>query len=163
MKRLFLLVSLLLIGHVAVGQTSPEPAETDTYTQQQVEAEPIAQQPHAARPIPPQPVPAAAPGQPPRAPTSDRYRYDPGARVDDGEIRTSKESNLERGLKSINKDNINYGGLLAVWRIALVEETIESLYFWGLLFYLRVPISEGGCLMPLIVFLQLWTGQAESG
>ena len=150
MKRLFLLVSLLLIGHVAVGQTSPEPAATDTYTQQQVEAEPIAQQPHAARPIPPQPVPAATPGQPPRAPTSDRYRYDPGARVDDGDIRTSKESNLERGLKSINKDNINYGGLLAVWRIALVEETIESLYFWGLLLFCGALILESAYIAWLV-------------
>jgi hypothetical protein len=49
-------------------------------------------------------------------------------------LKGSKESNLEKGLKRINPNNVNYGGLLATWRIAGVQETIESLYFWIIVF-----------------------------
>jgi len=34
---------------------------------------------------------------------------------------------------AVNPDDINYGGLLAEWRLAAVRETIEQIYFWTIL------------------------------
>ena len=42
---------------------------------------------------------------------------------------------IERALKGINPCNVNYGGLLAEWRIAVVQETIENVYFWALIVF----------------------------
>lgn len=35
-----------------------------------------------------------------------------------------------KALTKINPGDVNYGGLLAQWRIAVVQDTIESIYWW---------------------------------
>ena len=137
MKQALMFVALFLAAHSALGQTTTAPAAADTNTQQQVEYQPVYQQPHDAPPLPPPPPtppPAAAQGRTDRASGSERWRYDPAARRGDGEQRPSNESGIERALKGINPGNVPYGGLLAEWRIAVVQETVENIYFWGLLF-----------------------------
>ena len=136
MKHVLLFVALFFAAHSALGQTNTDPAAADTNTQQQVEYQPVYQQPHDAPPIPPPPPtppPAATQGRTDRASGSERWRYDPAARRGDGEQRPSNESGIERALKGINPCNVPYGGLLAEWRIAVVQETIENVYFWALL------------------------------
>jgi hypothetical protein len=129
----FLLIAVLLAAPVsALAQDSGQPDAGAPGTPQQVAEEP-AQQPHAARPVPPLPPTKNAQGQQSRAGFSERSKYDPGATVGDCDVQTTKESGIEKGLKSINRDNVDYGGLLAVWRIAAVKETIESIYFWIIL------------------------------
>ena len=136
LKHVLLLVALFFAAHSALGQTNTDPAAADTNTQQQVEYQPVYQQPHDAPPIPPPPPtppPAATQGRTDRASGSERWRYDPAARRGDGEQRPSNESGIERALKGINPCNVPYGGLLAEWRIAEVQETIENVYFWALI------------------------------
>jgi hypothetical protein len=67
--------------------------------------------------------------------SSERWRYDPAARRGDGVQKPSNQSVIERALKGINPCNVNYGGLLAEWRIAEVQETIENVYFWALIVF----------------------------
>ena len=67
--------------------------------------------------------------------SSERWRYDPAARRGDGDQKPSNQSVIERALKGINPCNVNYGGLLAEWRIAEVQETIENVYFWALIVF----------------------------
>jgi hypothetical protein len=137
MKQALMFVALFLAAHSVLGQTTTAPAAADPNTQQQVEYQPVYQQPHDAPPLPPPPPtppPAAAQGRTDRASGSERWQYDPAARRGDGEQRPSNESGIERALKGINASNVPYGGLLAEWRIAVVQETIENIYYWGLLF-----------------------------
>jgi hypothetical protein len=136
MKHVLLLVTLFFAAHSALGQTNTDPAAADTNTRQQVEYQPVYQQPHDAPPLPPPPPtppPAAAQGQTGRASGSERWQYDPAARRGDGDQKPSNQSVIERALKGINPCNVNYGGLLAEWRIAVVQETIENVYFWALI------------------------------
>ena len=136
MKQALMFVALFLAAHSALGQSTTAPAAADTNTQQQVEYQPVYQQPHDAPPLPPPPPtppPAAAQGRTDRASGSERWQYDPAARRGDGEQRPSNESGIERALKGINPCNVPYGGLLAEWRIAVVQETIENVYYWALL------------------------------
>jgi len=138
MKHLLLLVALFLAAHSALGQTSTDPAAGDTNTQQQVEYQPVYQQPHDAPPTPPRPPtpPQAANQERTVKPSSsERWRYDPAARRGDGVQKPSNQSVIERALKGINPCNVNYGGLLAEWRIAEVQETIENVYFWALIVF----------------------------
>jgi hypothetical protein len=137
LKHVLLLVALFFAAHSALGQTTTDPAAADPNTQQQVEYQPVYQQPHDAPPLPPPPPtppPAAALGRTDRVSGSERWRYDPAARRGDGEQKPPNESGIERALKGINPCNVPYGGLLAEWRIAVVQETIENIYYWGLLF-----------------------------
>lgn len=137
MKHVLLLVALFFVAYSAQGQSNTDPAAADTNTQQQVEYQPVYQQPHDAPPIPPPPPtppPAATQGRTGKASASERWRYDPAARAGDGDQKPSNESVIERGLKGINPRNVNYGGLLAEWRIAAVKETIENIYYWALIF-----------------------------
>jgi len=137
LKHVLLLVALFFAAHSALGQTNTSPAAADTSTQQQVEYQPVYQQPHddpPTPPLPPTPQPAATQGRTGKASASERWRYDPAARAGDGDQKPSNESVIERGLKGINPCNVNYGGLLAEWRIAAVKETIESIYYWALIF-----------------------------
>ena len=134
MKHVFLLVALFFAAYSAQGQTNTDPPVADTNTQQQVEYQPVYQQPHDAPPTPPSPPPAATQGRTGKASASERWRYDPAARAGDGDQKPSHESVIERGLKGINPCNVNYGGLLAEWRIAAVKETIENIYYWALIF-----------------------------
>ena len=136
MKHVLLLVALFFAAHSAQGQTNTDPAAADTNTQQQVEYQPVYQQPHDAPPIPPPPPtppPAATQGRTAKSSSSERWRYDPAARRGDGDQKPSNQSVFERALKGINPCNVNYGGLLAEWRIAEVQETIENVYFWTLI------------------------------
>jgi hypothetical protein len=138
MKHLLLLVALFFTAHSALGQTNTDAAAADTNTQQQVEYQPVYQQPHDAPPLPPPPPtppPASSQGQTGRASGSERWQYDPAARRGDGKQRPSNQSVIERALKGINPCNVNYGGLLAEWRIAEVQETIENVYFWALIVF----------------------------
>ena len=138
MKHLLLLVALFFAAHSALGQTSTDPAAADTNTQQQVEYQPVYQQPHDAPPTPPPPPtpPQAANQERTVKPSSsERWRYDPAARRGDGVQKPSNQSVIERALKGINPCNVNYGGLLAEWRIAEVQETIENVYFWALIVF----------------------------
>ena len=138
MKQSLLLVVLFFAAHSALGQSTLDPAATDTYTQQQVEPEPVYQQLHD---IPPQlrtsqqPLPtpprAVAHGQTGRASGSEQWQYDPAARWGDGEQKPANESGIERALRGINPCNVPYGGLLAEWRIAVMRETIENIYYWS--------------------------------
>jgi len=136
LKHVLLLVALFFAAHSAQGQTNTDPAAIDTSTQQQVDYQPVYQQPHDAPPIPAPPLtppPAATQGRTGKSSASERWRYDPAARVGDGDQKPSNESVIERGLKGINPCNVNYGGLLAEWRIAAVKETIEHIYYWALI------------------------------
>jgi hypothetical protein len=138
MKHVLLLVALFFAAHSALGQTNTDPAAADTNTQQQVEYQPVYQQPHDAPPIPPPPPtpPQAANQERTAKPSSsERWRYDPAARRGDGVQKPSNQSVIERALKGINPCNVNYGGLLAEWRIAEVQETIENVYFWALIVF----------------------------
>jgi hypothetical protein len=138
MKHVLLLVALFFAAHSALGQTNTDPAAADTNTQQQVEYRPVYQQPHDAPPIPPPPPtpPQAADQERTVKPSSsERWRYDPAARRGHGDQKPSNESGIERALKGINPCNVNYGGLLAEWRIAEVQETIENVYFWALIVF----------------------------
>ena len=138
MKHVLLLVALFFAAHSALGQTNTDPAAADTNTQQQVEYQPVYQQPHDAPPIPPPPPtpPQAANQERTVKPSSsERWRYDPAARRGDGIQKPSNQSVIERALKGINPCNVNYGGLLAEWRIAEVQETIENVYFWALIVF----------------------------
>ena len=138
MKHVLLLVALFFAAHSALGQTNTDPAAADTNTQQQVEYQPVYQQPHDAPPIPPPPPtpPQAANQERTVKPSSsERWRYDPAARRGDGDQKPSNQSVIERALKGINPCNVNYGGLLAEWRIAEVQETIENVYFWALIVF----------------------------
>jgi hypothetical protein len=38
-----------------------------------------------------------------------------------------------KALNKINPGGLNYGGLLAQWRIAVVQDTIESIYWWTII------------------------------
>ena len=137
MKHVLLLVALFFAAYSAQGQTNTDPAAAATNTQQQVEYQPVYQQPHDAPPIPPPPPtppPAATQGRTGKAFASERWRYDPAARAGDGDQNPSNESVIERGLKGLNPCNVNYGGLLAEWRIAAMKETIENIYYWALIF-----------------------------
>jgi len=137
LKYVLLLVALFFAAHSAQGQTNTDPAAIDTSTQQQVDYQPVYQQPHDAPPIPPPPPtppPAATQGRTGKASASERWRYDPAARAGNGDQKLSNESIIERGLKRINPCNVNYGGMLAEWRIAAVKETIENIYYWALIF-----------------------------
>jgi len=71
----------------------------------------------------------------------ERWRYDPVAKPGDPD---------NRGLKKINPNDINYGGVLAVWRAAMVQETIESLYWWMIL----VQLVTQTISLAYIVWLQ---------
>ena len=136
MKQALLFVALFFAAHSALGQPNTDQAAADTNTQQQVDYQPSYQQPHDAPPIPPQPPAppsAAAEGRTVKASSSERWRYDPAARAGDVDQRSSNPSVIERALKGINPCNVNYGGLLAEWRIAEVQETIENVYFWALI------------------------------
>jgi len=138
MKHLLLLVALFFAAHSALGQTSTDPAAADTNTQQQVEYQPVYQQPHDAPPTPPPPPtpPQAANQERTVKPSSsERWRYDPAARRGDGIQKPSNQSVIERALKGINPCNVNYGGLLAEWRLAEVQETVENVYFWALIVF----------------------------
>jgi hypothetical protein len=138
MKHVLLLVALFFAAHSALGQTNTDPAVADTNTQQQVEYQPVYQQPHDAPPTPPPPPtpPQAANQERTVKPSSsERWRYDPAARRGDGVQKPSNQSVIERALKGINPCNVNYGGLLAEWRIAEVQETIENVYFWALIVF----------------------------
>jgi hypothetical protein len=138
MKHVLLLVALFFAAHSALGQTNTDAAAADTNTQQQVEYQPVYHQPHDAPPLPPPPPtppPASSQGQTGRASGSERWQYDPAARRGDGKQRPSNQSVIERALKGINPCNVNYGGLLAEWRIAEVQETIENVYFWALIVF----------------------------
>ena len=138
MKHVLLFVALFFAAHSALGQTNTDPAAADTNTQQQVEYQPVYQQPHDAPPIPPPPPtpPQAANQERTVKPSSsERWRYDPAARRGDGDQKPSNQSVIERALKGINPCNVNYGGLLAEWRIAEVQETIENVYFWALIVF----------------------------
>ena len=138
MKHVLLLVALFFAAHSALGQTNTDPAAADTNTQQQVEYQPVYQQPHDAPPIPPPPP------TPPQAANQERTgNLLPRSGGDtillpEGETGIQKPSNqsvIERALKGINPCNVNYGGLLAEWRIAEVQETIENVYFWALIVF----------------------------
>jgi len=138
MKHVLLLVALFFAAHSALCQTNTDPAAADTNTQQQVEYQPVYQQPHDAPPIPPPPPtpPQAANQERTVKPSSsERWRYDPAARRGGGDQKPSNQSVIERALKGINPCNVNYGGLLAEWRIAEVQETIENVYFWALIVF----------------------------
>jgi hypothetical protein len=113
-----LLATLLYVG-TCVCQTNDRRFAADL----QVVVEPELQ-PRAQRPIPPQLPEVSTPGYPGNAPASDHHRYDPLAKVGDP----------EKGLKKINPNNVDDGGILATRRIAGVQETIESLYFWLIIF-----------------------------
>ena len=137
MKQALLFVALFFAAHSVLGQTNTAPAAADTDTQQQVDPQPVYQQPHDAPPIPPAiPTPPAAVTQARtgKASVSEHWQYDPAARAGGGNQNPSNESVIERGLKGINPCNVNYGGLLAAWRLAAVKETIENINFWALLF-----------------------------
>jgi hypothetical protein len=136
LKHVLLFVALFFAAHSALGQSDTDPAAADTNSQQQVDYQPVYQQPHDAPPIPPQPPtppPTATQGRTEKASGSERWRYDPAARAGDAGHKPSDESVIERALKGVNPCNVNYGGLLAEWRIAEVQETIENVYFWALI------------------------------
>jgi hypothetical protein len=61
-----------------------------------------------------------------------RSSYDPAAR----NCTPEPESGIAKAVTRINPDDVNYGGLLAEWRIAAVEETIESVYWSSILLLL---------------------------
>lgn len=71
----------------------------------------------------------------------ERWRYDPAAKPGDPD---------NRGLKKINPNDINYGGVLAVWRVAMVQETIENIYWWMVL----VLLVSQTISLAYIVWLQ---------
>jgi hypothetical protein len=71
----------------------------------------------------------------------ERWRYDPAAKPGDLD---------NRGLKKINPNDINYGGVLAVWRVAMVQETIENIYWWMVL----VLLVSQTISLAYIVWLQ---------
>ena len=73
--------------------------------------------------------------QRPRKP--ERWRYDPAAKPG------QDDNCAPQGLQKINPDDVNYGGLLATWRIAGVQETLENLYFWTIVLLL------GGLILSL--------------
>jgi len=136
LKHALLFVALFFAAHSALGQTNTDPSAADTNSQQQVDYQPVYQQPHDAPPIPPPPPTppsTATQGRTGRASTSERWRYDPAAKAGDADHKPSNESVIERALKGVNPCNVNYGGLLAEWRIAEVQETIENVYFWALI------------------------------
>ena len=137
MKKVLLLAALFVATHCAAAQTNSAPMAADTNTPEQVENQPVYQQLHNVPPSPPPsptPPPATAQEGAGKASTSERWKYDPAARRGDGEQRLSNESGIERALKGINPCNVPYGGLLAEWRIAVVKETIENIYYWALIF-----------------------------
>jgi hypothetical protein len=71
----------------------------------------------------------------------ERWRYDPAAKPGDPD---------NKGLKKINPNDINYGGVLAVWRVAMVQETIENIYWWMVL----VLLVSQTISLAYIVWLQ---------
>jgi hypothetical protein len=74
-------------------------------------------------------VPEQSPNGPPQRVRKqpERWRYDPAAKPGQDENCTPQ------GLKKLNPDDVNYGGLLATWRIALIQQTIEGVYFWTIM------------------------------
>ena len=142
MKQVLLLVALFFAAPSAMGQTAPEPLVADTNAQQQAESEPVYQQLHD---IPPQlkmPQSPPAQGGEGKSTASGWWRYAPAAKRGDGEQRPSHESGIERALKGINPCNVPYGGLLAEWRIAAVQQTIENIYYWALIFLCVIVMIE---------------------
>jgi hypothetical protein len=55
----------------------------------------------------------------------ERWRYDPAA------PKTSDTPCELKGLEKINPDDINYGSLLSIWHLGIVQETIRSLTWWA--------------------------------
>jgi hypothetical protein len=45
----------------------------------------------------------------------------------------SSKSAIEKGASAINPNDVDYGGLLAEWRLAAVQETLENAYYWIIL------------------------------
>jgi hypothetical protein len=138
MKHVLLFVALFFAAHPALGQANTDPAP-DTNSQVQYEYQPAVQQPHD---LPPQerypvrraPVPTGDQAQAPKAPGYGPWNYDPAVKPGEGKRRLTNESVIERAAKGINPCNVPYGGLLAEWRLAAVQETIENVYYWGILF-----------------------------
>lgn len=108
MKRSVLVLVLLFacLPALVAQQSSPNNAQSDGQSAGQASSSDAGQ-----------------PGQGRRQP--ERWRYDPGAKKGGGDGNCSPQ-----GLKKINPDDVNYGGLLANWRIAVVENTVYSIQFW---------------------------------
>ena len=129
MKQIILFVALFFAAHSALGQTNTGPA-ADPNSQPQYYYPPAVQQLHD---LPPQdryprlrtPVATGDQVRTPKPSGSGPWNYDPAIKPGDGKRRLTNESFIERAAKGINPCNVPYGGLLAEWRIAAVQETIE--------------------------------------
>ena len=58
----------------------------------------------------------------------ERWRYDPAAPRPG--TPGAANAGCSAGLQKINPDDINYGGLLSLWHLAMVQETFENWLWW---------------------------------
>jgi hypothetical protein len=134
MRTILLFIALFLAPHTALGQTDEGLVPGDPTSHQQVDSESDYQQ-----------------MQPPAQAGAGKF---PAARADDAKKRPFQESPIERALKGVNPRNVPYGGLLAEWRLAAVQETIENFYYWALLTLIVIVILESSGLIWLLRLLE---------
>jgi hypothetical protein len=157
------LLALVLFGFVPViysQQVPPANAGQQVATQEQQSDDPNQEAPTA-------PTTGAIPQQLPQAPMPNRgpYRRDwshghevwPGTvqqpGTDESAICGDRSTNfrdrnvgLDGAAKSINPHDVNYGGLLALWRLQLVHDTILKAEYWGV-------VVEGIAITILLLYV----------
>jgi hypothetical protein len=128
MKQVLLLVAMFFATHAAFGQTTPEQPGADANAQQQAGSEPVYQQLHDTPPQLRMLQQPQAQGLARKSSASERWRYDPAARREEGEQRPSTEPGVERASEPNSPCSVPYNGLLAEWRIPIVKAAIERFY-----------------------------------
>jgi hypothetical protein len=134
MRVILLLFALFFAPHTALGQTDEGLVPGDPISHQQVDSESNYQQTS--------PEAQAGAG---KSTASERS----SARADVAKRRPFQESPIERALKGVNPCNVPYGGLLAEWHLAAVQETIENFYYWALLTLIVIVMLQSSYILWL--------------
>jgi hypothetical protein len=157
------LLALVLFGFVSLGlsqQTHPDAAGQQVLAQQQQQPDESNQEVQPEAPV--EPVPQQIQQTPPQF--HGPYRKDwghghevwPGtvqqAGTDEsvcGDSRTysrDHKAGLDGVAKSVSPNDVNYGGLLALWRLQLVHDTILKSEYWGV-------VCEGIAITFLLLYI----------
>jgi len=134
MRVILLLFALFFAPHTALGQTDEGLVPGDPISHQQVDSE--------SGYLQTSPEAQAGAG---KSTASERS----SARADVAKRRPFQESPIERALKGVNPCNVPYGGLLAEWHLAAVQETIENFYYWALLTLIVIVMLQSSYILWL--------------
>jgi hypothetical protein len=157
------LLAVVLFGFVSTvhsQQSSPANAAQPVVTQEQQQSDEANSEAQTASPA--EQIPQQVPPQ--AVPSHGLYRRDwshghevwPGTiqqtGTDEspcGDSRTftrDRKAGIDGVAKSINPNDVNYGGLLALWRLQLVHDTILKVDYWGV-------VVEGIAITFLLLYI----------